>query len=107
MALTAVATALERGALQLTASRAQLGRLVADQEAREVEALLKALLGASMTAAQAAVALHLLAEAKRAAESAPRPQLVWSDLDLRGSRDTAVVAHELFREAKKSVLIST
>jgi phosphatidylserine/phosphatidylglycerophosphate/cardiolipin synthase-like enzyme len=32
---------------------------------------------------------------------------VWSDLDVRGSRDTAVVAHELFREARHYVLLST
>ena len=106
-ALTAVAAALARGALPLDASRAQLGRLVADGEARDVDVLLKTLLGAAMDRAQAAVALHLLAEAKRAAESAPRPQLVWSDLDVRGSRDTSVVAHELFREAQRYVLIST
>lgn len=107
LALTSVATALERGTLQLTASKAQLGRLVADGETHEAQELLQTLLSTSMDAAQAAVALHLLAEAKRAAESAPRPQLVWSDLDLRGSRDTAVVAHELFREAQKTVLVST
>lgn len=106
-ALAAIATAMERGALPLAASRAQIGRLVADGETRDVEVLLKALLGTPMDRAQAVVALHLLAEAKREAESAPRPQLVWSDLDLRGSRDTSVVAHELFREAQKYVLIST
>jgi phosphatidylserine/phosphatidylglycerophosphate/cardiolipin synthase-like enzyme len=106
-ALTSVATALQRGALPMAASRAQLGRLVADGEIHDIALLLKALLGTPMDRAQAAVALHLLAEAKRDAESAPRPQLVWSDLDLRGSRDTSVVAHELFREAKKYVLVST
>lgn len=106
-ALASVATALERGALPLAASRAQLGRLVADGEAQDVDALLQTLRGAAMDRAQAAVAIHLLADAKRAAESGPRPQLVWSDLDLRGSRDTSVVAHELFRDAQRSVLVST
>jgi phosphatidylserine/phosphatidylglycerophosphate/cardiolipin synthase-like enzyme len=106
-ALTAVAAALSRGALSVGASRAQLGRLVAEGEAADLAELLQRLLGTNMDRLQAAMALQLLADSKRAAESAPRPQLVWSDLDLRGSRDTSVVANELFRQAQQYVLVST
>lgn len=105
--LEAVASALERGALQLPLGRLQLQRLVGDGDAGDVEAVVSALAQCSMEAAQAAVTLRLLAESKRAAEGTPRPQLVWSDLDVRGSRDTAVVAQELFREARQYVLLST
>lgn len=106
-ALEAVAAALDRGALSLTASPQQLGRWVEETEAHALLEVLAALRQAAMDRAQAVLTLRLLAESRRAAESAPRPKLVWSDLDVRGSRDTAVVAHELFREAERSVLIST
>lgn len=105
--LATAATALERGALSLSASRSQLGRLVASHEVAALDTLLQTLRDRSMDSVQAATTLRLLADAHAAAEAAPRPQLVWSDLDLRGSRDTAIVAQELFREARRSVLVST
>jgi phosphatidylserine/phosphatidylglycerophosphate/cardiolipin synthase-like enzyme len=60
----------------------------------------------AMTREQAAVAVRLMAEDRRDT-SGERAALVWSDHDVRGSRDTAVVAHELFREARTSVVVST
>ena len=33
--------------------------------------------------------------------------LVWSDLDVPGSRDTGIVCNELFRNAERTVLLST
>lgn len=106
-ALDAVASAMERGALPLSPSRAQLRKLLDDTEAQQVDALLAELRRAMMERSQALMTLRLLADSRRAAEAVPRPQLVWSDLDLRGSRDTSVVAQELFREAQQYVLIST
>jgi phosphatidylserine/phosphatidylglycerophosphate/cardiolipin synthase-like enzyme len=106
-ALDAVASAVERGTLPLSASRTQLGRLLEEADARDMVSLLSELRRAAMERIQAVATLRMLADVRRAAEAAPRPQLVWSDLDLRGSRDTAVVAHELFREAENYVLLST
>lgn len=102
-----IASAIERGALHLPPGRLQIRRLIGDGDAAEVEALVDELVRGSMAAPQAALALRLLAESRRAVEGNPRPQLVWSDLDVRGSRDTAVVARELFREAGRYVLLST
>jgi len=81
---------LKRGALQLPPGRLQVQHLVGDGDAGDVEALVNTLAQCSMATPQAAT-LRLLAESKPAAEGTPRPQLLWSDLDVRGSRDTAVV----------------
>lgn len=61
----------------------------------------------SMDTEQAALTIRVLADSRKTQESQPRPQLVWSDSDLRGTRDTWAVAQELFRSAQKHVLIST
>lgn len=51
----------------------------------------------------------LVQERQRQTASAPHWDLVWTGPDLPGahSRDTRVVVHELFRKARKSVLVST
>lgn len=105
--LEGLAAALERGALVPAASAMQIERVAGSPHAGAAAAMLAALSVEGMTARQAAATLHLLAEARRAAEAKPRPVLVWSDLDVRGSRDTVVVARELFRTAARSVLVST
>ena len=57
--------------------------------------------------ASLAAALRLAEAARKAGEERPEPVLVWSDLDVQGSRDTAIVCNELFRNAERSVLVST
>jgi len=51
----------------------------------------------------------LVRDRERRAVSHPRVDLVWSGPDLAGdfTRDTRVVVHELFRKARKRVIVST
>jgi phosphatidylserine/phosphatidylglycerophosphate/cardiolipin synthase-like enzyme len=51
----------------------------------------------------------LVRDRERRAVSHPRVDLVWSGPDLAGdfTRDTRVVVHELFRKARKQVIVST
>ncbi len=91
----------------MAASRDQLQRLLSVEDADAIGRLLTELKNARMDGEQAAVTLRLLADSRKAQESVPKPQLVWSDLDVRGNRDTSVVAHELFRSAQRYVLVST
>ena len=91
----------------MAASRDQLQRLLSVEDADAIGRLLTELKNARMDGEQAAVTLRLLADSRKAQEPVPKPQLVWSDLDVRGNRDTSVVAHELFRSAQRYVLVST
>lgn len=79
---------------------------------------LRKVLGAELEAAAAkglrretlAMLLTLLVkERQRQAAAAPHWDLVWTGPDLAGanSRDTRIVLHELFRKARRSVLVST
>ncbi len=104
--LLALSNALARGAATLRATAAQLARVLGEDEIPAALRLFESLGDRGMNPEQVAITLQLLAEERRRAEEA-RAQLVWSDHDLRGARDTAVVAHELFREAQSSVLVST
>ncbi len=104
--LVALSNALARGAVGLEATPTQLARVLGEDEVPAALRLFESLRTRAMKPEQAALTLHLVAEERRRFEEA-RAQLVWSDHDLRGARDTAVVAHELFREARASVLVST
>lgn len=106
-ALGALADALERGALVAPFGALQVGRHVAKAEQADALHLLETLRASGLESSGMAVALRLAHAARRATETKAAPSLVWSDYDLAGSRDTAVVCNELFREARESVLVST
>ena len=105
--LGALASAVERGALVAPFGVLQVGRHVPKGEQAEALRLIEALHAGGFKAVALATALRLAEAARRAGEEKPQPSLVWSDLDIAGSRDTAVVCKELFRGARESVLVST
>ncbi len=105
--LGALAGALERGVLVAPFAAMQVGRHVARAEQEEALRLVLALSVAGLEGGALAVALRVAEAARRTGEARPQPALVWSDLDLAGSRDTAVVCKELFRGAERSVIVST
>ncbi len=68
------------------------------------------MLGKGMQPAHIAHALRLISEERTAAQAiADRVELVWSGTGFTGSgsRSTAVVVQELFREARESILIAS
>lgn len=106
-ALGALAGTAERGVLVAPFSALQVGRLVSKSEQAEALRLLEILGSTGMTNRQLAVSLRAVEAAHQSGEARPAPTLVWSDLDTTGSRDTGIVCQELFRGARKSVLLST
>jgi hypothetical protein len=106
-ALKSLADAVARGVLSPPFSDFQLRRFVSAEEVVAASELLRSLSQRGFAAVQLEAVLRLLEEVKDKEENAPRPQLVWSDLDPTGARDTAVVCKELFRGAERSVLLST
>ena len=106
-ALGALAGALERGVLVAPFGAMQVGRHVARGEQEAALRLVLALAAAGLEGRALAAALRMAEAARRAGQTRPQPVLVWSDVDLAGSRDTAVVCNELFRGARESVLVST
>lgn len=104
--LDALSLALERGTLAIAPTVSQIVRVVGASDEGAVRSVLATLSARGMNGTQAAVTLRLLSEARREAESS-RARLVWSDHDVRGARDTAVVAQELFADARETVLVST
>jgi len=105
--LGALANALERGVLVAPFGTMSVGRYVAASEHGDAVGLLQCLHASGMDERGLATALRVAEAARRAAEQRPMPTLVWSDLDIAGSRDTGVVCNELFRNAERSVLLST
>lgn len=106
-ALGALASASERGILTPPYGAMQVGRHVSKAELSAALALMEGLRAAGLQGAPLGAALRLAEAARRAGEERPEPVLVWSDLDVQGSRDTAIVCNELFRNAERSVLLST
>lgn len=106
-ALGALASAVERGVLVAPFGAMQTGRHVAKTEQVEALRLMEALHTAGLEGVGLVMALRLAEAARKAGEAAPHPALVWSDLDIAGSRDTSVVCNELFRGARHSVVVST
>lgn len=106
-ALCALANAVERGTLAPPYGAMQVGRSVAEEERPLALEVLRSLHADGLAGRGLARALRLAEAARRAAEAKPAPSLVWSDLDLAGSRDTSVVCHELFRAARERVIVST
>ncbi|MBM4319748.1 MAG: phospholipase [Deltaproteobacteria bacterium] len=106
-ALSALASAVERGVIVAPFGAMQIGRHIAKAEQADALRLLAALHAAGLEGGALATALRLAEAARKAGDSKPQPVLVWSDLDIAGSRDTAVVCNELFRRAHHSVVVST
>ena len=106
-ALASLAAAVERGVLVAPFGAMQTGRLVASSERADALRLMEALHASGLEGAGLVMALRLAEAARRAGDTTPHPALVWSDLDIAGSRDTAVVCNELFRGAQRSVVLST
>ncbi|MFO0760040.1 MAG: DISARM system phospholipase D-like protein DrmC [Byssovorax sp.] len=106
-ALAALASASERGMLVPPYGAMQVGRFVAKAEQGDALSVLEGLRAAGLEGKALAAALRLAAAARRAAEDRVKPALVWSDLDVSGSRDTGIVCNELFRGARHDVLLST
>ena len=106
-ALGALAGAVERGALVVPFGVVQVGRHVATGEQADALRLIEALHAAGLQSGALVAALRLAETARRAGELKPRAALVWSDLDVTGSRDTSIVCNELFRGAQESVIVST
>jgi len=105
--LEALAGATERGVLRAPFSETSVGRFAPAHERTDALRLLDELLSGGVAERGLATTLRLAAVARRVGEARPAPSLVWSDLDLAGSRDTAVVCRELFRGAERSVVLST
>ncbi|WP_437939474.1 DISARM system phospholipase D-like protein DrmC [Sorangium sp. So ce341] len=105
--LDALADALERGVLVAPLGLLSVGRVVPATETADALRLLEQLQASGISDSGVSSTLRLAADARRAGDSRPAPSLVWSDLDIAGSRDTSVVCRELFRSAEKAVLLST
>lgn len=106
-ALGALASASERGILTPPYGAMQVGRHVSKAEQAAALELLEGLRAAGLEGRPLAAALRLAEAARKAGEERAEPVLVWSDLDVQGSRDTGIVCNELFRDAKRDVLVST
>ena len=108
--MTGLATALDRGRVATPFHRSQLQGHVADDLAEEILGELHDLSASGMAPRHIAHMLRLLARERGAAQAiADRVELVWSGTEVMagGSRDTAVVVQELFREARESVLVAS
>lgn len=106
-ALGALASAAERGVLVPPYGAMQIGRHVSKGEQVDALRLVEGLSAAGFDGRQLALALRVAEAARRVGDERPEPTLVWSDLDVQGSRDTGVVCNELFRGATREVLLST
>jgi len=107
--LAALAEAAQRGELDAPTAlnlqpyvpAALLDELVTEINATRAQGLTSSGLAMLLTT--------LVRDRERRAVSHPRVDLVWSGPDLAGdfTRDTRVVVHELFRKARKQVIVST
>lgn len=105
--LGALARAIERGKLVPPYGAMQVNQHVSTAEQVEALQLLESLHAVRLAGPQLAAALRIAEAARKAGEERPQPTLVWSDLDVQGSRDTGIVCNELFRDAERTVLLST
>ncbi len=105
-----LASALESGRLPLPPSVESLGPYASADTRPELRDTLSSLHDAGMASAHVAIMLRHLAEERSATQAvADQVGLVWSGDEVIGatSRSTLVVAQELFREARKNVLIAS
>jgi phosphatidylserine/phosphatidylglycerophosphate/cardiolipin synthase-like enzyme len=109
-ALVGLAEALAAGRLGSPIARSRLAPHVPAEDIDAVSAALAAMESDGMAPRHIAHAVHILVEEREAGQRmSDRIELVWSppDLDAVDARDTSVVVQELFRQARRSVLIST
>jgi phosphatidylserine/phosphatidylglycerophosphate/cardiolipin synthase-like enzyme len=109
-AMKALASNLDSGSVKPPFQRSQLGGHIPDELVADVLAELWDLANQGMAPSHIAIMLRLLADERAAAQAiADRVELVWSGTDVvhSGSRDTAVVVQELFREARAEILIAS
>ncbi len=107
-AMKGLASALKSGRLAAPFQGSHLQGHVPDELVDEVQQEFQRLSDGGMAPNHIAYMLNLLAEERAATQViADRVELVWSGTSVMAgaSRDTAVVAQELFREARESVLI--
>ena len=108
--MLSLADGLESGRTSMAGTTSSLSRSVPKSLAKQICAELREWAAAGTTGPQMARTLRLLAEERAAAQKiSDRVELVWSGTEVMagGSRDTAVVVQELFKKAKKSVLIAS
>ena len=107
--LRQLAAALRSGRLAAPFTRLTLSRYLADSLAERVTGPLAGLAEGGLDVGQVATMLDLLV-ADRARRSSPEEliDLVWTGPETGGvaSRDTSVVVRELFRSARRSVLLA-
>ena len=109
-AMKGLAAALEGERVVPPFQRSQLQGHVPDEQLQAVLVELQDLSASGMTPPHIAHMLRLLAEERASAQAiADRVELVWSGTEVMagGSRNTAVVVQELFREARENVLIAS
>lgn len=107
--LREMATAFREGMLGLPCSELALQRTFPADQVPALKADIEQLGKVSFQPTQVSVLLELLAEtAERETVSAERLSLVWTGPEAPGivSRDTRAVVEELFRSARRSVLIA-
>lgn len=107
-ALEALAGALEGGRLAPPYGPLALRTLVAESQRSPLGEALTRLDGAGFGPPQLAVLARALAAEKMASRGAAAPELVWTGPELAGSasRETSVVAEELFRTARHQLLVA-
>jgi len=109
-ALLSLAEALESDWLAAPIAPSDLGRHVPEKLEKAVGEELREMFADGMTVPHVARLLRAVADERSALQAvADRVELVWSGLEEPGSmtRDTPVVVQELFRGARKSVLVSS
>jgi len=109
-ALASLADALASGRLSTSFSAGELRRHVPRELEESVAEELREMLADGMAPRHVARLLRAIAAERAALQAvADRVELVWSGTEEPGSmtRDTAVVVQELFRGARKSVLVAS
>jgi len=108
--LVALAEALESKRVHPPYSQSLVRKYVPGNIHAEVAEELQKLSEAGMKPEHIALLARLLSDERASAQSvSDRVELVWSGMEEMGttSRDTSVIVKELFRSAKKSVLVSS
>ncbi len=107
-ALETLAGALEGGRLAQPYGPLALRSLVAEAQRASLAEALTRLDGAGFGPQQLVVLARVLAAEKKASRDAAALELVWTGPEVAGSasRDTSVVAEELFRRAREQILVA-
>ena len=109
-AMLGLAEGLDSGRVPISFTLTSLQHYVPKELSKAIQKELRAMAKSGMTGPHIATTLSLLADERAVAQAiADRVELVWSGTEVMagGSRDTAVVVQELFREARNAVLIAS